>query len=103
MTLLHHAEHLARIPGKRIKRVEVPLATPNGTEWRFVEEFDTSTPVMEALPDDYFAGIVHEYLEGGHGRIGRVGQADAVLVRAAGITAFAVDWLEARAETCANT
>jgi aminoglycoside 3-N-acetyltransferase len=38
MTLLHHAEHLARIPGKRIRRYEVPLATggpiPNGTSFR---------------------------------------------------------------------
>ena len=30
MTLLHHAEHLARIPGKRIRRYEVPLATVAG-------------------------------------------------------------------------
>jgi aminoglycoside 3-N-acetyltransferase len=31
MTLLHHAEHLARIPGKRIRRYEVPFATTAGT------------------------------------------------------------------------
>lgn len=31
MTLLHHAEHLAAIPGKRIHRYEVPFLTADGT------------------------------------------------------------------------
>lgn len=96
MTLLHHAEHLARIPGKRIRRIEVPFATPHGTEWRMVEEFDTSDPVVDGLPEDYFATIVREYLATGVGSEGDVGQAPSVLVDAAGITAFAVKWLETR-------
>ena len=45
MTLLHHAEHLADLPGKRVVRYEVPFATPGGTLWRTVEEFDTADPV----------------------------------------------------------
>ncbi len=32
MTLLHHAEHLARIPGKRVRRYEVPLVTADGVD-----------------------------------------------------------------------
>lgn len=94
MTLLHHAEHLARIPGKRVRRTEVPFATAAGTEWRMIEEFDTSVPVVEGLPDDYFATIVREYLETGQGREGMIGDAPGVLVDAAAITAFAVAWLE---------
>ena len=98
MTLLHHAEHLACIPGKRIRRYEVPFATPAGTVWRMTEEFETSLPVVPGLDDDYFATIVAEFLasdEGG-GSKGRVGEASGILVEAAAITSFAVEWLERR-------
>jgi aminoglycoside 3-N-acetyltransferase len=96
MTLLHHAEHLAAIPGKRIKRYEVPFATDTGTQWRMVEEFDTSDPVVPGLADDYFASIVEAFLAAGEGARGRVGAAPSVLVEAAAITQFAVHWLEER-------
>lgn len=94
MTLLHHAEHLADIPGKRRKRCEVPLETDGRTTWRWVEEFDTSDPVVAGLADDYFADIVRDYLAQGLGRQGLVGEAPTVLVEAPGICAFAIDWLE---------
>lgn len=96
MTLLHHAEHLADLPGKRRVRVEYPLATPTGTHWRVVEEFDTSRPVVDGPPDDYFRIIVEDYLATGAGHRGSVGSAPSVLVDAAGMTAFAVSWLEDR-------
>jgi aminoglycoside 3-N-acetyltransferase len=96
MTLLHHAEHLARIPGKRVRRYEVPFATARGTRWRRVEEFETSLPVVPGLEEDYFATIVTEFLATGRGTRGRVGDAPGTLVDAAAITAFAVDWLERR-------
>jgi aminoglycoside 3-N-acetyltransferase len=94
MTLLHHAEHLARLPGKRVIRVEVPFATPDGTVWRMIEEFDTSKPCVAALPDNFIERIVTDYLETGAGRQGMVGQAQSVLVEAADILPFAVAWLE---------
>jgi len=96
MTLLHHAEHLAVIANKRIKRYEVPLAGQAGRQWRLIEEYDTSEPVSRTLPDDCFARIVDDYLALGHGRRHRVGQADSVLVDAAEITSFAIRWLENR-------
>jgi aminoglycoside 3-N-acetyltransferase len=96
MTLLHHAEHRARIPGKRVKRYEVPFATAHGTDWRMVEEFDTSVPIVSGLPDDYFATIGRDYLATGAGREGLIGNAPSVLVEAAAITTFAVTWLEQR-------
>ena len=43
LTLLHHAEHLARLPGKRVRRYEVPLATADGVSSR-------SRPAAEKLP-----------------------------------------------------
>jgi aminoglycoside 3-N-acetyltransferase len=96
MTLLHYAEHLSRIPGKRIRRYEVPFARNAGTLWRMVEEFETSLPVVPGLEDDYFATIVAEFLATGRGMQGPVGDAPGTLVEAAVITAFAVDWLERR-------
>ncbi|GAB3661472.1 aminoglycoside 3-N-acetyltransferase [Glycomyces tarimensis] len=94
MTLLHHAEHLAELPGKRRVRIEYPLATPTGTRWRLVEEYDTSRPVVDGPPEDYFGHLVEDYLATGAGRRGPVGAADTVLADAADITAFAVAWLE---------
>ena len=96
MTLLHHAEHLADIAGKRIKRYDVPLLRDGEVWWRMTEEFDTSDPIVEGLADDYFAEIVREFLSSGKGREGRVGDASCVLVDAVGICAFGKAWLEER-------
>lgn len=94
MTLLHHAEHLARLPGKRIRRMEVPFATEAGTVWRMVEEFETGEPVVAGLAEDYFAEVVCDFLATGQGREGPVGGAPSVLVDAAPMCAFGVAWLE---------
>jgi aminoglycoside 3-N-acetyltransferase len=96
MTLLHHAEHLARIPGKRVRRSEVPLATDAGTQWRMVGEIETSVPVVPGLPDDYFATIVTEFLATRQGVQGLIGDAPSTAVDATPITAFAVAWLKRR-------
>jgi aminoglycoside 3-N-acetyltransferase len=96
MTLLHHAEHLADLPNKRRVHIEYPLATSTGVTWRMVEEFDTSDPVVEGPPEDFFRLIVEDYLATGAGRRGEVGQAPSVLVDAPDMTTFAVKWLEER-------
>jgi aminoglycoside 3-N-acetyltransferase len=94
MTLLHHAEHLADLPGKRVIRYEVPLATGGGVEWRTAEEFDTCDPVVDGFAADYFAEIVRDFLASGQGARGRVGEAESVLVDAPAVCAFAVRWME---------
>lgn len=94
MTLLHHAEHLAELPGKRIIRTEVPFAAPGGIKWRMIEEFDTGEPCVAALPDNFIEEIVTAYLATGAGRQGKLGAADSVLVEAAEIVPFAVSWME---------
>jgi aminoglycoside 3-N-acetyltransferase len=95
ITLLHHAEHLARVPDKRVIRYEVPFAAADGTvQWRMVEEFDTAEPVVAGLDEDYFATILAAFLTSGHGAQGKVGAADSVLVEAPAVTAFAVRWLQ---------
>lgn len=96
MTLLHHAEHLADIPGKRIVRWEVPLLEDGRTVWRSVEEFDTGNPVVEGLDDDYFDQVVRDFVAAGGGRQGQVGAGEALLVDAPAMTRFAVEWLERR-------
>jgi aminoglycoside 3-N-acetyltransferase len=94
MTLLHHAEHLVDLPGKRVIHYEVPLATGPRVEWRTVEEFDTADPVVDGFADDYFARIVEDFLASGQGVRGHVGAADSVLVDAQAVCAFAVGWME---------
>jgi aminoglycoside 3-N-acetyltransferase len=99
MSILHHAEHLAQIPGKHIRRIEVPLLINGKTEWRMIEEFDTADPVVEGLDENYFATIVEEFLTDGRGSAGAIGSASSILVPAADIVAFAVRWLEQRFPT----
>ena len=93
MTLLHHAEHIADFPDKRIKRGEAPMLVDGRKVWRTYEEFDTGDP-PEGLPDDYFATIVRDYLATGSGRTGKVAGADCVLVEAAPMVDFARAWME---------
>ncbi len=89
------ASSRARIPGKRVIRYEVPLASDGGgVDWRLVEEFDTANPVVDGLDDDYFTTIVTDFLASNRGSEGMIGSAPSLLADAAAITAFAVDWLE---------
>ncbi|MGF7218193.1 aminoglycoside 3-N-acetyltransferase [Spirosoma lacussanchae] len=96
ISLLHHAEHLARIPGKRIARLEVPILTNGRVDWQMVEEFDTKDPVVEGLDPDYFKTIADAFLLHKGGRQGLIGDAPSVLLPAAALVAFGVDWLERR-------
>ena len=95
MTLVRHADHLADIPGKQTIRIEVPFAGAHGTEWRFMEEFETGDPVHEALPENYIEQIVTAYVESGGGHQGLIGTAPSLLVDARPTLAFAIQWLEA--------
>ena len=95
MTLIHHAEHLADIR-KRVLRKEVPFAADGSTDWRMMEEFDTADP-PQGFVDEYFGTIVEAFLATGRGSRGKVGEAECVLVDAAPMLAFAVEWIEANA------
>ncbi|QHV94263.1 aminoglycoside 3-N-acetyltransferase [Spirosoma endbachense] len=96
MSLLHHAEHLARIPGKHIRRMEVPLQINGHVDWRMIEEFDTVDPVVDGLDTDYFKTIVEEFLATKGSNQGLIGAAASVLLPAADIVPYAVRWLEKR-------
>lgn len=96
MTLLHHAEHLADIPHKRIRRYETPILVDGQVVWRWFEEFDTGIPIVAGLDDDYFEDVVEDFLATGQGQRGLIGHAPSVLVEAQAIVGFAVDWLQQR-------
>lgn len=97
MTLIHHADHLADLPGKRVLRYEVPFAAGAETAWRIMEVFDTTEPVTEGLPENYIEQIVTAYEASGCDREGTIGFAPSLLVDARPMLAFAIEWLETRA------
>jgi aminoglycoside 3-N-acetyltransferase len=93
MTLLHYAEHVANFPNKRVIRYEAPILVDGETVWRWFEEFDTSDS-PDGQPEDYFVTIVTEFLATGEGKVGKIGEAETVLVDAPAIVAFAAKWME---------
>ena len=98
VTVLHLAESLARIPGKRRVRYEVPLGLDGARRWQEAEEFDTNA-LLDAFAEDGFdaiANIATDYVLEGNGRRGRVGNANCWLFDAQDLVAFGVAWLERR-------
>ena len=96
ITLLHHAEHKARIPGKRVVRYRRLMPTPAGAQWITFEEFDTVHPCHDALPENTFELIARDYLSSGRGTTGRVAQAESHLFPGPDLVAFGIDWIERR-------
>lgn len=94
LTLLHYAEHLARVPGKRVVRYRCPVLQAGRRVWVELEEYDTNSPIGEWEGDGYFSLIPQEALGRGLGRMGPVGAALCHLFDAAGLHRFAVQWLE---------
>lgn len=94
ISLLHYAEHKANIPDKRIVRYRRLMPSPDGPVWTWFEEFDTSEPVHDALPENCFEIIASEYLARGNGRRGLAGQAESALFDAPGLVEFAIHWIE---------
>jgi aminoglycoside 3-N-acetyltransferase len=99
ITLLHHAEHLANIPDKRVRRYRRLMPSARGPVWVDFEEFDTCDPVASYLPDNVFERIAHDHLASGFGREGRIGRAVSYLFDADSLVRFGVDWLEQHASS----
>ena len=94
VTLLHYAESLADVPGKRTVRYRQPILVDGRKTWVEVEEYDTSNGIKDWPDGDYSVAIVEGYLAAGHGRAGLVGAARSYLFDARDLTAFAVAWME---------
>lgn len=94
ITLLHYAEHLAKVPNKRIVRYKMPVLRDDQRVWVELEEFDTSRGIVDWEGEDYFSVIAREFLSSGNGRSGTVGAAQSYLFEATALVEFGVKWLE---------
>jgi aminoglycoside 3-N-acetyltransferase len=95
-TLLHYAEHIAPIPGKRVARFRVPVEENDVRVWREAAEFDTSDAGAHPnWPDRFFALLVDGCLAQAGNQGGFVGDAPAYLIPARELPEFALPWMEA--------
>jgi aminoglycoside 3-N-acetyltransferase len=94
ITMLHYAEHLADIPNKKLMRYRRLMPGDPDPRWIEFEEFDTTEPVHDALPENCFEQIALDFLKSGKGSKGRVGQGDAHLFDAKELVAYGVAWIE---------
>lgn len=93
ITLLHHAEHLADVPNKRVDRYKMPIIEDGQRVWVEIEEFDTTRGIVD-WPDDYFKAIANAFLAEGYGTTGQVGAAQSYLFDAASLNEFGRRWME---------
>jgi aminoglycoside 3-N-acetyltransferase len=81
VTFLHHVEHIADLPGRRIARFRIPVLEDGERVWREMTEVDTSSiGAHPNWPDRFFAKIVDGFLRESHNRGGTVGDTVAFLI-----------------------
>ena len=98
VTLVHHAEAVARVPGKRRVSYGMPVFLDGGRVWRTFTDIDTSEgalPYQHLLgEEDYIEHIARSALAAGQGRSRLVGEATAYLFDTRGLVEHAVGWIE---------
>ena len=94
VTLLHHAEHLADLPGKRVVRPTYLILYGDAVTTIEIEEFETARPVVAGMPMDYFAQLIQRFVETGAAHMGTVGRAASVFLSARRLVEFAVEEME---------
>lgn len=95
LTLLHHAEHLAPIPEKRIDRYAMPVVREGVRVWVTIEEYDTTHGIADFGEDDSFAAIGRDFLATGRGVRGPIGATEGFLLPGTELVQFAVAWMAA--------
>jgi len=93
ITLLHYAEHVCRVPNKRVVHYRMPVLHDGRKVWVEVEEFDTCGGILPGA-EEYFQTIPNEYISSGKGVSDKVGNAESYLFDADDLVNFAVQWLE---------
>jgi aminoglycoside 3-N-acetyltransferase len=97
ISLLHHAEAIASVPGKRRVRYRVPVAAGASVAWRWCEDIDVrGGPVPYAGEGEPLAGIARDALAAGIGVRALIGRAECHRFGAAPLAGFARAWLEER-------
>jgi aminoglycoside 3-N-acetyltransferase len=98
VTLVHHAEAIAEVPGKRRVVYRYPVFEGGGRVWRNFSDIDTSDG---ALPyervigeEDYVGYLARSAIEAGCGKSGPVGQATAYLFEARPLVEHVVALIE---------
>ena len=98
VTLVHHAEAIARVPGKRRVSYGSPVIVGGERLWRTFSDIDTAEgalPYERVLgEEDYIEYIARSALAAGAGRSGPLGEATAYLFDARGLVKHAVGWIE---------
>ena len=95
LTLLHHAEHLANVPNKRLDRYQMPVMQDGRRVWVDIEEYDTTDGIADFGSEEYFLAIGEAYVASGKGRTGQVGNAPSYLFEADDLKQFGMRWMEA--------
>lgn len=100
VTVLHYAEAVADIPGKRRVSYEMPLLDADGHKiWQKTEEWDSNGILdcyaIEGEPDAV-ERITMDYVATHKPPLGKVGNANCFLIDASDIVHFGIEWLERR-------
>jgi aminoglycoside 3-N-acetyltransferase len=97
VTLVHHAEAVAKVQDKRRVLYRYPVFESDQRVWRMFSDIDTSEgalPYEHLIAEDYIAYIARSALAAGYGRSGQLGEATAHLFEARPLVEHAVSWIE---------
>jgi aminoglycoside 3-N-acetyltransferase len=98
VTLVHHAEAVAEVPGKRRVSYNMPVIVGGERIWRTFSDIDTADgalPYVRILgKEDYVEHIARLALATDAGMSRPVGEATAHLFDARGLVEYAVGWIE---------
>jgi aminoglycoside 3-N-acetyltransferase len=97
VTLVHHAEAVAKVQDKRRVLYRYPVFEGDQRVWRMFSDIDTSEgalPYEHLIAEDYIAYIARSALAAGYGRSGQLGEATAHLFEARPLVEHAVSWIE---------
>ncbi len=99
VTLVHHAEAVARVEGKRRVAWRCPLLVDGRREWRTLHDIDTSEGALDygRLPggEDYVAWFARRALDAGAGRSGPLGAGTGHVFEARPLVAGTIALIEA--------
>lgn len=98
VTLVHHAEAIAKLGGKRRVSYRAPILVEGERVWRTFSDIDTGEGVLpygQVLGgEDYIKHISSLALAAGAGRSGPLGETTGYVFEARKLTTHAVRWLE---------
>jgi aminoglycoside 3-N-acetyltransferase len=98
VTLVHHAEAVAEVPGKRRVSYGMPVILDGERLWRSFSDIDTAEgalPYERVLgEEDYIEHIARSALAAGAGRSGPLGETTVHLFDARRLVEHAVGWIE---------